>query len=653
VPTLTQSFTSQTLSPGGAAITLDVRNYITVPGVLGSEFARFDTIFGRFSVELRNDVAPRHVANFLTYVQANDYANTFIHRSASLESAGGPASIVQGGGYSFRSGQVFEVGRRAPVALEYNLPNARGTLAAARTNDVNSATSEWYFNVRDNSTSLSQSNNGGYTVFGRVMGTGMSVVDAIAGVPRFNAGSIFTDIPLRNYATGPITEAHLVIINSVTRATLFPTGGGPSVVELSVQNSAPSVVSTVLSGSTLTVTPVTPGNANITVRAVDANGNSAEGSFTVSVAAVAPVYQAQPISQTVAAGSTVVFNASASGAATYVWEHNGVPIEGATSATLVLNNVSAADAGVYRNIATNSIGFITSNDATLSVVTTDPLSEGRLVNLSILGSAGAGAKVLTMGASVGQGDPNGVLPLLIRGIGPTLAQAPFNVGGVLPDPVMTFFAAGNTSPLDSNDNWGGNAALAAAFRSVAAFDLPAGSADSAMLRASPGAAAGGYTVQLTGKGDASGTVLAEIYDASGAARTPTTPRLINLSTLTRIDAGSDLAMGFVLGGQTGRTVLVRGVGPSLIRFGVDGWMADPKLELFSNDTGQRLASNDDWAGSVEIAGAAASVGAFPLIGGNSKDAVLLISLPPGAYSARLSGVGNTGGTAIIEVYEVR
>src|SRR5439155_11498528 len=185
VPTLTQPFANVTLAPGDQARTIDVSNFITVPGVLRTNsFARFDTVYGRFSVELRNDVAPRHVANFLNYVNTSAYTNTFIHRSASFDN--GAVSIVQGGGY--RLPLVTTIPKFAPVALEYNLANTRGTLAAARSSDVNSATSEWYFNVRDNSTILNQANGGGYTVFGRVLGTGMSVVDAIAALSRYNAG---------------------------------------------------------------------------------------------------------------------------------------------------------------------------------------------------------------------------------------------------------------------------------------------------------------------------------------------------------------------------------------------------------------------------------------------------------------------------------
>lgn len=184
---------------------------------------------------------------------------------------------------------------------------------------------------------------------------------------------------------------------------------------------------------------------------------------------------------------------------------------------------------------------------------------------------------------------------------------------------------------------------------MGAFALPANSLDSSALS---NAAPGGYTVQVTGKADTSGLVIAEIYDNS-TGRTATSPRLINLSSLTQIDAGANLAVGFVLRGSTARTVLVRGIGPSLgTIFGLGGVMSDPKLELFNNDTGSKITENDNWGGDAQLMDAAASVGAFALGDTATKDAVLLVTLEPGAYSARVSGVGSSAGTAIVEVYEL-
>ena len=108
----------------------------------------------------------------------------------------------------------------------------------------------------------------------------------------------------------------------------------------------------------------------------------------------------------------------------------------------------------------------------------------------------------------------------------------------------------------------------------------------------------------------------------------------------------------MLRGSTSRTLLVRGIGPSLAALGVGGVMGDPKLELFNNDTGVKIGENDNWGGDAQLTAAMASVGAFPLAGTTTSDAVILVTLPPGAYSARISDVTGASGTAIVEIYEV-
>ncbi len=97
---------------------------------------------------------------------------------------------------------------------------------------------------------------------------------------------------------------------------------------------------------------------------------------------------------------------------------------------------------------------------------------------------------------------------------------------------------------------------------------------------------------------------------------------------------------------------MRGIGPSLTGFGVTGVLANPQLRIFKGS--QVIAENDDWSvasGAIAVAGAAQSVQAFPLSTG-SRDAALLLTLSPGAYTVQVSGVGGTSGAALIEVYEV-
>jgi hypothetical protein len=87
-------------------------------------------------------------------------------------------------------------------------------------------------------------------------------------------------------------------------------------------------------------------------------------------------------------------------------------------------------------------------------------------------------------------------------------------------------------------------------------------------------------------------------------------------------------------------------------FSIAGVIVDPKLELFDNKTGLKIGENDDWGGSAQLVAAAAAVAAFPLAGAGTKDSVVLVTLPPGPYSARVSGAAGAGGTVIIEAYEV-
>jgi len=286
-------------------------------------------------------------------------------------------------------------------------------------------------------------------------------------------------------------------------------------------------------------------------------------------------------------------------------------------------------------------GSLSSVNLALSAVS------GRLINLSILTTITAASPLFTVGTVIGGAGTSGNKALLVRAAGPSLT--PLGVAGALPDPKLDLFSG--QTVIASNDNWGGTTALSATFAQVGAFAyVSAASKDAAVHNTTM--PAGNYTVQVSGVGGATGTVIAELYDATPSASfTPATPRLINVSVLKQISAGEILTAGFVIGGSGSKQVLVRAVGPTLglVPFNIPGVMADPKIDLFSGQT--VIASNDNWGGGAALASAFASVGAFAL-GATSKDAALLVTLAPGNYTAQVSGVNNTGGSAIVEVYEV-
>lgn len=649
-PAATQAIPAQTLAAGAGSATIDLKSYFTLPNVTG-QIAQIDTVRGKFNIELLANDAPKTVTNFLNYVNRGAYANTLFHRSV-------PGFVIQAGGFTLSGTNITRVASDPSVVNEFKVSNTRGTLAMAKTDaGPNTATNQWFVNLADNRANL-DNQNGGFTVFARVLGTGMTVADNIAALPVFDVratlGGDFGALPL---TTNTLSAETIIVIRSIKVIPVYPASASETAaLSFSVINPTPTIVTADVSGSALTLTPGGGGTVTLTVRATDVNGNSADSTLVVTnnAAQPAPTFTTQPASQTVASGSTVVFNSAALGAPSYQWQRNGAPVPGATSATLVIAGATAAHAGAYAVVVTNSAGTATSDPATLTINTATATEVGRLVNLSILTTAGTGTKILTVGASIGPLSLSGTLPLVMRGVGPGLADFGL-ASGLLADPTMTVFKAGVAEPIGSNDNWssGDAAALSAAFTSVGAFPLTAGSLDSAFASLAPGFGVGGYTVQVAGKGTASGRVLAEIYDAAGNTRTASTPRLVNLSSRAEIAIAGDLRVGFVLRGLSARTVLVRAVGPSLGAFEIEGVMADPKLELFDNDNGGIvIGTNDNWGGDTQIAAAATAVGAFALAAADTKDAVLLVTLPPGAYSARLTGVGNTGGTAIVEVYEV-
>ncbi len=189
--------------------------FFSLPAASADTIARFDTSLGSFDVQLYDTATPITVQNFLAYVTSGRYQDSFIHRSVT-------DFIVQGGGFTYDHPYVEAVPAFDPIVNEFDpsRSNVRGTIAMAKTSDPDSATSQFFFNLSDNSASLDNpSNSGGFTVFGEVLGDGMDVVDAIAAVDTFVFASPFSEMPLRNYTQDdydnfvPITDDNVVFVN--------------------------------------------------------------------------------------------------------------------------------------------------------------------------------------------------------------------------------------------------------------------------------------------------------------------------------------------------------------------------------------------------------------------------------------------------------
>jgi len=237
----------------------------------------------------------------------------------------------------------------------------------ARDTDPNTATSQWFFNVSDN-TALDTA-GGGYAVFGRVLGTGMTVVDALAAVQAYNKvtdlGPSFGSVPLLNNA---LTVDNLVMIKSIKAVPLYPSVAVPvAVLSYTASAAGSGPISGEIVGSTLTLRPLAVGNTTVTIRGVDNNGNAAETAFPINVVA-APLFTTQPTTQAILEGGNGLLSAATNGDATFQWQRNGTNLS-VTSANVNITNMQPNIAGLYTVDASASGAKTTSNAAIIGVMT--------------------------------------------------------------------------------------------------------------------------------------------------------------------------------------------------------------------------------------------------------------------------------------------
>jgi len=186
-----------------------------LPQAATATIVHVETDLGTVEINLYDNATPATVTNFLNYVNSGAFTDSIFHRSV-------PGFVIQGGGFVTNiNAELSDIASNPAVSNEPVYSNVRGTIAMAKLGgDPNSATNQWFINLANNAANL-DGQNGGFTVFGEVT-AGMDVVDAIAGLPRYDFGSAFTDLPLQNYSatdfanTVPVDNTHLVIVTAVT-----------------------------------------------------------------------------------------------------------------------------------------------------------------------------------------------------------------------------------------------------------------------------------------------------------------------------------------------------------------------------------------------------------------------------------------------------
>ena len=499
-----------------------------------------------FTIALDGQHKPITVGNFLKYVTSGRYfptdptthllASSFIHRSV-------PGFVVQGGGFIGTVDPAHPSNVRPtpvatfpPIQNEPGISNKLGTVAMAKVGgDPNSATSQWFVNLANNGGPPSNldTQNGGFTVFGHVTGSGMITVNAIAAVPIFNFGAPFDSLPLRNYAPpNSIKIANLVSINSITPIP-------PLTFSATSDNAA--VATAAISGKNLLVTGVQPGTAHITTKATDLDGAMVSQNFTVTVEASPPRLADISTRAQVGSGDNVLIGGfiiqgtvskrvlvraigpslipfgvtnALMDPALELRDMNGALLFSNDNWTTAADKQDIADTGrapaasqesaILTTLAPGRYTAIvhgvgaTTGVALVEVYDQDSGPGSLLANLSTRSAVGTGNNVMIGGIIL-----TGQKTVIVRALGPTLTQ--FGVANALNDPALELRNAQGTL-VDSNDNWQSNPKKAQIQASGLA---PPNSAEPAVLITLP---MGNYTAVVRGVGAMpTGLALLEIY----------------------------------------------------------------------------------------------------------------------------------------------
>jgi cyclophilin family peptidyl-prolyl cis-trans isomerase len=444
VPVLSQALPAQSLTASGAVANVNLAPFFSNPAIPGTA-VRISVILGdqgtgNIDVALTDQQTPLTVANFLAYVNSGSFSSNIVHRSV-------PGFVIQDGGYWVPAHDQLEpVGTMPPVPNEPGIANVRGTIAMAKLGtSSNSATSQWFINLVDNSANL-DSQNGGFTVFGNVLGNTMTVADTIAGFTTYNETSVlnadFSSLPLTEPVldTNYFIQTSIAVISGMTFAASAANG---------------TLVTVTVSGNTLVLTPAAAntGSTTVTVTASALDGGQLSTSFTVMIAPApaAPVFTASPVAAGVLAGQTANFAAAATGvpAPALQWQGappglgafsnlaNGSDFAGVTTATLSVLNPTVAMSGTrFQCVAGNSVASGVASGAATLTVTPAPAT----VTLSGLTATFSGAALPVTVAT----NPAGLGVAVTYG---SSATAPTNAGSyavqaVVTDPNHTGSAAG-------------------------------------------------------------------------------------------------------------------------------------------------------------------------------------------------------------------
>jgi hypothetical protein len=406
--------------------------------------------------------------------------------------------------------------------------------------------------------------------------------------------------------------------------------------------------------------------------AVVTEGNSGTVTATFQVNLSAP--STQPVTVTFSTA-----NRTANAGTDYVGTSGTLTFNpGETTKTITVvvdgNNTLELDKTFVVNLTSATNAFIADGQGVGTIVNDDGALPQMLANISSRGGVLTGNNVMIGGFIIDGSTPKRVL---IRSRGPSMAGAPFFVPGTLANPMVQLFSG--PTLIAQNDNWQ-DAPSCPGFVCEGATEIvntgldpctpnpgqspsPANCAlEAAILITLP---PGPYTAIVSGADGRTGLGLVEVFEADAS----TVSDLANISTRGFVQSGDDVMIGgLIIEGSSPATVLIRARGPSMsgAPFFVPGTLANPLLQLFSGSN--VIAQNDNWQDAPScsgfVCGTAAQIAATGLdpcqpnpgqtISPPSctQESAILITLPPGAYTAIVSGVGNTTGIGLVEAFEM-
>ena len=564
-PTVVSPIQNFTVYAGAPARSLDLAAVMQDADL--STVVRMQSVFGPIDFALYDRQKPITTSNFLRYVDEGRYfmtdpttgqkASSFIHRAE-------PDFVIQGGGFiaTVNPSPSPTPGRLQPTQVaafpaiqnEPGISNKRGTVAMAKIpeqrdgdGDIvpgtgpDSATSQWFINLADNSANL-DTQNGGFTVFARVIGDGMDIADRIANLPIVNFGSPFDRLPVRDYASPNFpTPANVVTFPEIARAASMPTP-----LTFAASSSNAEIVEVKVSGSNLLVSGKASGTAQVTVTGTDVDGVSISQTFDVQVInapgrlvnistrlqvrtddevliggfimrgdaakrvlvrAIGPSLSSRGIEGVLAdpvlelfdgAGNQIGSNDS--------WEDNnkqetidtGIAPTSNKEAAILATLPSSAE-GVGYTAIVRGVGN-TTGIAVVEVYDLDSGPGSTLLNIATRGRVGsADERVMIGGFFLGGAESKRIL---IRALGPSLANA--GVTGTLADPRLEL-VDGNGNSLQTNNDWQTSGQADEIQQSGLA---PTNSKEAAVVRT---LSAGAYTAIVRGAGDSTGVASVEIY----------------------------------------------------------------------------------------------------------------------------------------------